>query len=236
MTMTQNTLPKLDRCLAIMIRYPEPGKVKTRLAKKYGNAIAAELYGYFVDDLLETLGHGNHHLQIFFTPNERSMEIRQRFGNHYSYAPQHGEGLGERMENVFCSCFAHGFSSTVLIGSDCPDLTARVIEEAFLAIEKGQDAVIGPALDGGYYLIGFRSDTFESAFFRDMSWGENSVYEKTVSRLHAYDYRIHLAPAWQDIDTEDDLEAFKSRHDNASYSHSRTSAFLGSWSGRTGQP
>ncbi|MBA4397173.1 MAG: hypothetical protein C0394_07310 [Syntrophus sp. (in: bacteria)] len=222
---------KLDRCVAMLVRHPEPGKVKTRLAKKYGNAFAAELYGYFVEDLLATLEPGNFHLEIFFTPAERYPEIRQRFGSRFSCTPQQGEGLGERMKNAFRCCFTKGFNATVLIGSDSPDLTMRVIEEAFLSIESGNDAVVGPAFDGGYYLIGFHADTFAPAIFKDMPWGESGVLEKTVKRLHDRGCRIHLAPTWHDIDTEEDLAALWARHENTPCSHSRTTAFLRDRSG-----
>jgi rSAM/selenodomain-associated transferase 1 len=224
--MTLKPPSKRDRCLAFLVRHPEPGKVKTRLAKKYGNAFAAELYGYFVEDLLEMLEPGNYHLEIFFTPSEKSLEIRQRFGSRFSYTPQEGKDLGARMKTAFHSCYAKGFTTVALIGSDAPDLTMNVIEEAFLSIESGNDAVVGPAFDGGYYLIGFHADTFAPAIFKDMPWGESGVFEKTVKRLHDRGYRIHLAPTWHDIDTEEDLHALHVRHSNSTDSHLRTVAFL----------
>jgi rSAM/selenodomain-associated transferase 1 len=224
--MALNPPPKPNRCLAVFVRDPEPGKVKTRLAKAYGDPFAAELYGYFVEDLLEALSSGNYHLELFFTPAEREMEIRQRFGVRFCYSPQEGEGLGDRMEKAFRSCFAKGFAATLLIGSDCPDLTAEVIEQAFRTLENGQDAVVGPAFDGGYYLIGFRSATFDPAVFKEMRWGENTIFEKTVDHLHARGYRVHLAPAWHDIDTEEDLADLQARHANSPFSRSRTMAFL----------
>ena len=224
--MALNPPPKPNRCLAVFVRHPEPGRVKTRLAKAYGDPFAAELYGYFVDDLLEALVPGSYHLEIFFTPSEREMEIRQRFGVRFYYSPQEGEGLGERMEKAFQSCFAKGFVATLLIGSDFPDLTADLIEQAFQTLENGQDAVVGPAFDGGYYLIGFRSATFDPAVFSGMPWGENTVFEKTLNRLYARRYRVHLAPAWHDIDTENDLANLKARHGNTAFSRSRTMAFL----------
>ncbi len=221
-----NPPSKAARCLTVFVRDPEPGRVKTRLASSCGNLFTAELYGYFVDDLLEALAPGNYDLELFFTPAEREIEIRQRFGGRFSYIPQEGEGLGERMEKAFRSCFARGFASTLLIGSDFPDLTAEVIEKAFMALENGYDAAVGPAFDGGYYLIGFRADTFHPAVFSGMPWGENSVFEKTVNRLHARGYRVHQAPPWQDIDTEQDLADLQTRHRNSPFSRSRTMAFL----------
>jgi hypothetical protein len=230
--MALNHPRKSNRCLAVMVRHPEPGKVKTRLAKAYGDAFAAELYGYFVDDLLQALAPGNFRLEIFFTPIEKDPDIRRRFGDQFSYTPQQGEGLGERMENVFRCCFARRFAVALLIGSDFPDLTANLIEEGFLALENRHDAVVGPAFDGGYYLIGFRSAAFDPDVFREMSWGENAVFDKTVNRLHARGCRIHLAPAWHDIDTEKDLANLQARHGNTAFSRSRTMTFLRDRRGR----
>jgi rSAM/selenodomain-associated transferase 1 len=217
---------KKDRCLAMMIRYPEPGKVKTRLAKSCGDAFAAELYGYFVDDLLETLAGGNHHLEIFFTPPPKSREIGKRFGERFSYTPQQGGDIGERMENAFRLCFAKGFATALLIGSDFPDLTAPAVEEAFDALEKGCDAVVGPALDGGYYLVGFHAATFEPGVFRKMTWGKDNVCEETLKRLQARGRRVHLAQEWQDIDTGEDLAALQARHEDTAFARSRTMVFL----------
>lgn len=224
--MTPNRSSKPDRCLTMMIRHPEPGKVKTRLAKAYGDRFAAELYGYFVDDLIERLERKSYHLELTFTPKEKDREIRKRFGARFSYTPQEGDGLGERMDKAFRSCFAKGFSTAILIGSDAPDLTAEVIEQAFIAMENGEEAVIGPAFDGGYYLIGFRSDTFDPAIFKGMPWGENTVFEKTVNGLRARRYRLYLTPRWHDIDTDKDLADLRARHGNTPFSHSRTIDFL----------
>ena len=210
----------------VFVRHPEPGKVKTRLAKAYDDQFAAELYGYFVDDLLEALERGSYRLEIAFTPAEKGLEIRRRFGGRFSYTPQEGEGMGERMEKAFRSCFAKGFAAAILIGSDFPDLTAEVIEQAFHALENGHDAVLGPAFDGGYYLIGFRTAAFDPGIFKEMPWGKSTVCEETLNRLRALGYRISLAPTWHDIDTGEDLAALQARHANTPFSHSRTMAFL----------
>jgi len=209
-----------------MIRHPEPGKVKTRLARTRGDVFAAELYSCFVDDLLEALAPGNYCLEIFFTPPEKGAEIRRRFGERLPCTPQQGEELGERMENAFRSCFARGTASMVLIGSDSPELTADVIEEAFAALEKGHAAVIGPAFDGGYYLIGFRAEIFDPAVFRDMAWGNETVFDRTLNRLEARGCRVHLAPRRHDIDTGEDLADLLARHESSPFRRSRTITFL----------
>ena len=85
-------------------------------------------------------------------------------GDEFSYIPQTGDDLGERMKLAFLRCFSEGARSVVLIGSDIPDLPARIVDEAFRALDEN-DAVIGPAADGGYYLIGFKRDTFNGNVF-----------------------------------------------------------------------
>lgn len=229
--MAQECPSRPDRCLMVFVRHPEPGRVKTRLARTYGDRFAAELYGCFVDDLLAELERGSCRPEILFTPAGKGREIRQRFGGRFAYTPQAGEGLGERMANAFRSCFARGFATALLIGSDFPDLTAEVVEGAFQALENAHDAVLGPACDGGYYLIGFRAAAFEPAVFTEMPWGERTVCEETLNRLRARGYRIHLAQAWHDIDTEEDLAAFRARHVNGPFSRSRTMTFLRKRSG-----
>jgi uncharacterized protein len=223
--------PRRNRCLMVFVRHPEPGLVKTRLARAHGDSFAAELYGYFVDDLIEALEQGSHRLKLLFTPAGKGREVRQRFGGRFVYTPQEGNGLGERMENAFHRCFLKGFGTAILVGSDVPDLTAEVVGEAFRALENDHDAVLGPACDGGYYLIGFRAAAFDAAVFREMPWGEDNVFEKTLDRLRARGYRIHLAPAWRDIDTEEDLAALRARHAHGAFSRSRTMAFLQKSSG-----
>lgn len=223
--MAPTLLPGRDRCLAVLIRHPEPGKVKTRLALTHGNAFAAELYGCFIDDLLEALAPGNYSLELFFTPADREPDIRRRFGG-FPCTPQQGEGLGTRMENAFRATFARGFATTVLIGSDSPDLTVDVIEGAFAALEQGHDAVVGPAFDGGYYLIGFGAAAFCPEVFRDMAWGESSVCRETLERLRTRGLRIQQAPPWHDIDRAEDLAALRDRHADTPFRLSRTMTFL----------
>lgn len=224
--MAPNLQMKRDRCLALMVRHPEPGKVKTRLAVTHGDAFAAEIYGCFVDDLLEALAPGNFRLEIFFTPAEKEAEIRQRYADGLSFTPQRGQGLGQRMANIFRDCFCRGAATTVLIGSDCPDLTADVIEEAFGVLEGGRGVVIGPAFDGGYYLIGFRAAAFDPAVFREMAWGEGTVFGETMDLLRNRGLSVGLAREWHDIDTAGDLAALAARHGGTPFARSRTMTFL----------
>jgi glycosyltransferase A (GT-A) superfamily protein (DUF2064 family) len=128
--------------ILLFVKYPEPGKVKTRLEPFLGSDCAARLYECFVLDLLETLKGTGFALRIVYDPPEKREEIALLFGEHYDYRPQEGADLGERMKNAFLSCFAEGVTAAVLLGSDLPDLSAIVLEEAFSALEDS-DGVLG---------------------------------------------------------------------------------------------
>ena len=128
------------------------------------------------------------------------------------------------MENAFTDSFSHGFGRVVLIGSDIPDLSAAVMEEAFLSLEEN-DAVIGPASDGGYYLIGFKASTFSAEIFRNIAWGTDSVFRATMEMFHDQGLRVHVLPEWDDIDTLDDLEALFMRNRDTGFRESSTMSF-----------
>jgi len=101
-----------------------------------------------------------------------------------------------------------GFDRVALIGSDIPDLTLGVVEEAFLSL-KEKDAVIGPAYDGGYYLIGFKEKTFSPQVFQGIAWGTKSVFGETVKKLKRFRRTVHTLPYQRDIDTVEDLKCLK---------------------------
>jgi uncharacterized protein len=210
----------------MFVKYPEKGQVKSRLARDFDEQFVTVLYGNFVDDLLDNLNSGNYRLKIAFYPPEKTEEIRKRFGEQSEYMPQIGADLGERMKNSFHQCFSEGFKSIILIGSDCPDLNAKVIEEAFNVLEKQNDAVIGPACDGGYYLIGFNDISFCHSVFEGPSWGSRSVFADTMNILDACKSETYLAPLWRDIDTRDDLLDLIERHRQTPFSRSRTMTFI----------
>lgn len=214
-----------DRCLIIFARYPEEGKVKTRLIPDYNEKFVTDLYGHFMDDLLSTLRHGNYCLKIAFYPPERYEAIKERFGS-YEYLSQRGENLGDKMRDAFYRCFTDKFRSVIVIGSDCPDLGVEVIHSSFDALEERSDAAIGPSYDGGYYLIGFKYDTFYPGIFDDIPWEDYSVYQKTMKKFNDRNIRVHQAPIWRDIDTHMDLEAFIRKHQETSFRHLKTMAFI----------
>ena len=146
-------------CILFFVKYPEAGLVKTRLSAELNETMAVELYRTFVLDLLSMLGKFATPFQICFFPENSLEKFMGWLGDKYAYMPQHGEDLGQRMENSLAEAFAQGFNRAIIIGSDSPDLPEELIHEAFSSLEI-HDAVIGPSVDGGYYLIGFRNDAF----------------------------------------------------------------------------
>ncbi|MEW5745570.1 MAG: TIGR04282 family arsenosugar biosynthesis glycosyltransferase [Nitrospirota bacterium] len=213
------------RCLLLFVKSPEKGTVKSRLAKDLGEDAALDLYRCFVLDLLQTLKGGEYAFSICYHPPEAGDAVEQWLGSSYASMPQRGNDLGERMRSAFEEVFAAGFSAAVIMGSDIPDLPHALIDEAFSSLESA-DSVIGPAVDGGYYLIGFRRDAFLPDIFENMPWSTDTVYEETMAVLERNHADVHVLPAWRDIDTLDDVKDLLARNKTSEFRTSRTMARL----------
>ncbi len=196
-----------DRCLLFFIKNPQKGNVKTRLASAMGDEKAVKLYKRFLLEMLSTLNRGTFLFYLCFYPEHSLKDLKHWLGDHYLYTPQNGENLGERMKNGFAEAFAMSFKRVVLIGSDIPDLPLEFIEEAFTSL-KENDVVIGPSIDGGYYLIGFRDKSFSPQVFEGIPWGKETVFEKTMKLLEREGKTVHTLQPWRDIDTIKDLQNY----------------------------
>jgi rSAM/selenodomain-associated transferase 1 len=208
--MIRRSMKSDDRCLLFFLKNPEGGKVKSRLAAVIGDDSAVRLYKNLVTQMLSTLKEGTFPLYICFFPKNAQKPIRNWLGREYRFMPQNGKDLGERIRNGFFDGFAMGYKRVVLIGSDIPDLPINYIEEAFKSL-KEMDAVIGPAFDGGYYLIGFKDKTFSPQVFEGIAWGTETVFDKTVRVLKKLHQRVHTLPYQRDIDTAEDLKRLKGK-------------------------
>ena len=215
---------KNKSCLLLFLKYPERGKVKSRLAKDLNKDIALLLYKNFILDLLDTLKKGRFIIKICFHPPESKEKMSDWLGNDYDYMPQKGKDLGERMKNAFTTVYSEGFLKAVLIGSDIPDLNYTVLNEAYKSDDH--DAVIGPASDGGYYLIGFKNQSFLPDIFEGIEWGTGAVFKKTIDILKKNNRRVRILPEWQDIDRVEDLRALFNRNRDTEFTNSRTMVFL----------
>jgi hypothetical protein len=213
-----------EQCLIVFVRFPEKGRVKTRLAKDIGEENARILYTYFVRDLLKTIDTGKLSITICFSPPGAGKAMQRWLGTGYQYILQRGENLGERMKNAFEDVFSSGFAKAILIGTDIPDISALIIKDAFCI--DGQDAVVGPSYDGGYYLIGFRKDTFLPAIFDGIAWGTERVFEKTMEIFTRNRYAVRILSVCQDVDRLADLKALYQRNITTPFAKSQTMIFL----------
>ncbi|MCF6223087.1 MAG: TIGR04282 family arsenosugar biosynthesis glycosyltransferase [Flavobacteriaceae bacterium] len=173
------------------------GKVKKRLAKTIGNDSAFEVYNELVkitENITSNLQVEKH---IYFS--DAVMESKWKNDNK---TVQKGIDLGERMKNAFLDGFSDGFEKIVLIGSDLPDLTANIIYDSFHKLSNN-DIVIGPAQDGGYYLIGMSK--MNHTIFENKPWSQSTLLEVTLQELQHNNQKTTLLQTLNDIDTFDDL-------------------------------
>ncbi len=214
-----------DRSIILLfIKAPVKGQVKSRLAAAVGDDTALELYKNFILDSITTVKETGHPFRICFHPPDAADTVTALLGSG-SYMPQHGNNLGERMEHAFSRVFSEGWHNAVLIGSDIPDLPSGVINESLRALEMN-DAVIGPASDGGYYLIGFKDNTFLPSTFHKIAWGTDAVFRNTMNILTRSSLKVYLAPEQHDVDTLEDLRSLFERHQHPSFDKSRSLTYF----------
>jgi len=213
------------QCILLFLRTPEKGRVKTRLAASLSDDTALALYLLFVEDTLEMLSRTGYPIILYGHPAENLGVISTWLGPRLPCHPQTGEDLGRRMAAAFSQAFSDGFDKVVLMGSDIPDLPPRIIRDAFSALNQ-EGAALGPAEDGGYYLIAFRRSAFQATVFDDISWGTETVLSQTLSAFEKSRTPVRLLERWQDIDTIDDLSALSARHPVDTSTAPRTLGYL----------
>jgi len=164
--------------LLILTRNPELGKCKTRLASKVGDKAALEIYKFLLDKTVSFTKDLKVEKWVYYSEEVWENDIWNN--NLYSKKLQTGTDLGERMMNAFKEGFQAGFKNIIIIGSDMYHLNQSDLEEAFSKLEH-HEYVIGPAEDGGYYLLGMKS--LKTALFQNKKWGTNTVLADTLSDI-----------------------------------------------------
>jgi len=191
--------------LIIFTRFPVPGKTKTRLAPALGFEGACDLHrimaGRAVLIARNACSQIGAQLQILYEGGDQ-RKMKQWLGNSGNYRPQSGDDLGVRMDNGFKAAFEKGAERVVIIGTDCPEMNESVIGRAFESLLK-KDIVLGPACDGGYYLIGLRSRN--PALFSGVHWGTSRVLEQTLRRARSINASVELLETLKDLDRPEDI-------------------------------
>lgn len=194
--------------VVMFVKYPEPGQVKTRLAADIGPNQAAALQTCFVHEELTMLHAAGADVILYCDPYYPLCAYRTLYGPRQRYALQSGDDLGQRMRRALNHELQEG--PVLLIGSDLPDLPESQLRAAWLAVQH-TDVCLGPALDGGFHLIGTSRPLPESVF-RGVIWSEPDVLRDTISNLHRLDLSHCLLAFWSDVDTLPDLEAYVQRN------------------------
>ena len=190
--------------LLVMVKAPQPGRVKTRLAAAIGNAAALCAYQAMVANVLSAVDACGLPATIVYTPEADREAVAELCGPARRWQPQAPGDLGMRMADALSRAFADGAQKAVLIGSDLPLLTPPLLRQAVHILATRQ-AVLGPAADGGYWLIGFRREGFLPDVFTDMPWSTPAVAALTLTRLAAAGRTRGLLPTLPDCDTPADL-------------------------------
>ncbi|HEX8674827.1 MAG TPA: TIGR04282 family arsenosugar biosynthesis glycosyltransferase [Longimicrobium sp.] len=188
----------------VFVRAPVAGRVKTRLASALGAEGALRIYQRLAEHTLREARALGGDVRVHFTPVDAEPEVRAWLGEGPRYLPQPTGDLGTRMKAAFHAAFEDGADRVVIIGSDLPELSAALLRRAFDALES-HPAVIGPARDGGYYLLGMR--TMIEGLFDGIPWSTTEVLARTLDRFRAAGIKPALLDTLSDADEVDDLPA-----------------------------
>ena len=195
----------MTRTLIVFLKHPRPGGVKTRLVPALGAATAADLYRVLAEEVLRATipPKGEYETLVFFDPPEEAEAMRAWLPGLRLRAQSDGD-LGARMSVAFARAFERGAARVAIIGTDAVGVTGDVVAGALAALADA-DVVVGPAHDGGYYLLALRQPHPE--LFEGIAWSTATVLEETLRRAAAAGLRVHQRPPLRDVDTLEDLRA-----------------------------
>lgn len=216
-----------SECLVVFSKPAIPGRVKTRLIGELSAKQAAHLHSAFLGDLIEEMLCGRFDLRVAWAlePADCLPETS------VSSMIQSGEDLGERLFGALAELANH-YSRVAAVGSDHPDLSVSLVHEAFDKLQAGSEVVLGPAGDGGYYLVAARGRALRKEIFDDIPWSSSAVLETTLERCRELDLKVDLLATVPDVDTPDDLARLMTNLDrNPDLGGHRTRTLLRSWQG-----
>lgn len=224
--MTATAEPKIQgrRALILFTRVPVPGKTKTRLEPELSPEQCAQAQRAFLRDIFAAcLAPDEWDTLVFYGDEGPVSDLRRLLPEQCGFHPQRGCGLGEKMDTAIRCTLAMGYGECVLTGTDVPELSRDIIAEAFAKLADN-DLVLGPTLDGGYYLIGCRREC--TAVFTDQTYGSGSVLANTLSAARHAGFSCAVTNLMQDVDEPEDLRALSLRLARSGNVCQHTRAFL----------
>jgi rSAM/selenodomain-associated transferase 1 len=206
---TPRALPEGLCALAVMTKAPRPGAVKTRLTPPLSPQEAAALNTCFLRDtseaLLKTAEEGAARGIAVYTPIGAEAAYAEILPAEFELVPQRGGPFGERLAFAAADLFRLGFASVCLIDSDSPTVPIQAFGQAIDFLRRDEDAIVlGPSDDGGYYLIGLNKP--RPSVFEGIDWSTDRVFEQTLERAREANLKVHLLPAWYDVDDRETLQ------------------------------
>ena len=195
----------LDNLLIIFLKFPEPGKVKTRIGKEIGHDKAAKIYKSILKYVVSSLSNSSsYQTTVYYDPKEKEADIKDLLNNNkLNLINQKGITLGERIKNAFYASSMKSIKNVIVIGSDCIEIDKNTVLESFQLLNDGYDVVIGPSTDGGYYLIGL--STFDFDIFDDISWSTDKVFDQTINKIRKQKLKYKILKELNDIDEVQDF-------------------------------
>jgi uncharacterized protein len=212
----------------VMIKHPRPGRVKTRLAATLGEESAAALYRCFVQDVMRIVDALGAATLLSIDPWTLRADFAAWLGSERWFQPQVGPDLGARMDDAFSRAFEAGYTRVVLIGSDLPDLPRSLLAGALRVLDR-HEVVLGPAHDGGFYLLGWALRAFRPGLFAAIPWSAPTVLAECRAALLRSGLEPRLLAPWSDVDDEAGLQQLILRDLLPRDAATRT--FLDSWGG-----
>ena len=195
-------LPVSKKALIVFTRNPELGKCKTRLAATIGDKSALDVYRFLLDHTVKITSPLSADVYVYYSEKIREIDIWDT--SIFRKKQQQGLDLGAKMQHAFTEVFGMGYQKAIIIGSDMYDISTQDLEDAFLTLEKN-NFVVGPAQDGGYYLLGMKQ--LKTSLFKNKKWGTSTVLSDTLKNLTLE--KVSILPEKNDVDYFEDIKDIK---------------------------